>query len=102
MENRDLKMAEKIAACVADKGGRTFLVGGYVRDLLMGKHSKDIDIEIHGVQPKELENILDGLALELRWVQALACMVLEDTISTLPCRVRRRRQDEDIKILKYM
>ena len=54
MENRDLKMAEKIAACVADKGGRTFLVGGYVRDLLMGKHSKDIDIEIHGVQPKEL------------------------------------------------
>ena len=27
----------------------------------MGKHSKDIDIEIHGVQPKELENILDGL-----------------------------------------
>ena len=34
MENRDLKMAEKIAACVADKGGRTFLVGGYVRDLL--------------------------------------------------------------------
>ena len=38
MENRDLKMAEKIAACVADKGGRTFLVGGYVRDLLMGKH----------------------------------------------------------------
>lgn len=61
MENRDLKMAEKIAACVADKGGRTFLVGGYVRDLLMGKHSKDIDIEIHGVQPKQLENILDGL-----------------------------------------
>ncbi len=61
MENRDLKMAEKIAARVADKGGRTFLVGGYVRDLLMGKHSKDIDIEIHGVQPKELEKILDGL-----------------------------------------
>ena len=61
MENRDLKMAEKIAACVAQKGGRTFLVGGYVRDLLMGKHNKDIDIEIHGVQPEELEKILDGL-----------------------------------------
>ena len=61
MENRDLKMAEKIAACVAERGGRTFLVGGYVRDLLMGKHNKDIDIEVHGVQPKELEKILDGL-----------------------------------------
>ena len=100
MENRDLKMAEKIAACVADKGGRTFLVGGYVRDLLMGKHSKDIDIEIHGVQPKELENILDGLGS--RTEMGASFGVYEDTISTLPCRVRRRRQDEDIKILKYM
>ena len=98
MENRDLKMAEKIAACVAEKGGRTFLVGGYVRDLLMGKHSKDIDIEIHGVQPKELENILDGLGSRTE----MGGMVLEDTISTLPCRVRRRRQDEDTRILKYM
>ena len=32
MENRDLKRAEQIAACGADTGGRTFLVGGYVRD----------------------------------------------------------------------
>lgn len=61
MENRDLKMAEKIAQCVAEKGGKTYLVGGYVRDLLMGIHSKDIDIEIHGVEPDELEHILDGL-----------------------------------------
>ncbi len=61
MENRDLKMAEKIAQCVAQKGGKTYLVGGYVRDLLMGIHSKDIDIEIHGVEPDELEHILDGL-----------------------------------------
>lgn len=61
MENRDLKMAEKIAQCVAEKGGKTYLVGGYVRDLLMGIHSKDIDIEIHGVVPDELERILDGL-----------------------------------------
>lgn len=61
MENRNLKMAEKIASRVAEKGGRTFLVGGYVRDLLMGINSKDIDIEIHGVKPNELEEILDGL-----------------------------------------
>ena len=32
MENRDLKMAEKIAACVADKGGRTFLCLLYTSD----------------------------------------------------------------------
>ena len=54
-------MAGKIASCVSEKGGRTFLVGGYVRDLLMGIESKDIDIEIHGIKPEQLEEILDGL-----------------------------------------
>lgn len=61
MENRNLRMAEQIARQVAKKGGRTFLVGGYVRDLLMGLDSKDIDIEVHGVRPEELEQILDSL-----------------------------------------
>ena len=37
-------MAEKIAARVAEKGGRTFYVGGYVRDKLLGIENKDIDM----------------------------------------------------------
>ena len=61
MENKDLIMAEKIAACVAKRGGRTFFVGGYVRDKIMGKDNKDIDIEIHGITPQELSEILDRL-----------------------------------------
>lgn len=61
MENRDLVMAKKVAVKVAEKGGRTFFVGGYVRDKIMGKENKDIDIEIHGVTPQELADILDHL-----------------------------------------
>ena len=61
MKNKNLVMIEKIAARVAQKGGRTFFVGGYVRDKVMGKENKDIDIEIHGVTPECLGEILDGL-----------------------------------------
>jgi len=61
MENRDLAMAKRIAARVAEYGGRTFLVGGFVRDQILGRDNKDIDIEIHGVTPAQLEGILDSL-----------------------------------------
>ncbi|HAJ74375.1 MAG TPA: tRNA nucleotidyltransferase [Lachnospiraceae bacterium] len=61
MENKDLEMAEKIAGRVSKAGGRTFFVGGYVRDLLMNAENKDIDIEIHGITPSVLCEILDSL-----------------------------------------
>lgn len=61
MENRDMIMAEKIASLVASQGGRTFFVGGFVRDRLLGKENKDIDIEIHGILPETLEEILRTL-----------------------------------------
>lgn len=57
----DRQMAEKIAELVSRKGGRAYYVGGYVRDSLMGIANKDIDIEVHGVTPGELEEILDSL-----------------------------------------
>lgn len=54
-------MAEKIAAAVAQAGGRAYYVGGFVRDRLLGRDCKDIDIEIHGVPVPVLEAILDSL-----------------------------------------
>ena len=54
-------MARRVAEAVARAGGRTFFVGGYVRDRLMGLENKDIDIEVHGVSVRALEDILDGL-----------------------------------------
>ena len=46
---------------VQQAGGRTYFVGGYVRDLLRGQDNKDIDIEVHGVSVPCLEEILDQL-----------------------------------------
>lgn len=59
--NKNVEMAQKLARSVADNGGRAYFVGGYVRDLLMGSEGKDIDIEVHGITPVQLEAILDTL-----------------------------------------
>ena len=54
-------MARRIAEAVAAKGGRAYYVGGFVRDALLHIENKDIDIEIHGISPTALEEILDSL-----------------------------------------
>lgn len=52
-------MIEKqIAQLVKEKGGRTFYVGGYVRDKLLNIENKDVDIEIHGINKEQLQEIL--------------------------------------------
>ena len=61
MADRNMAMARRIAEAVAGAGGRTYYVGGCVRDRLMGLENKDIDIEVHGVTVPALEAILDGL-----------------------------------------
>jgi tRNA nucleotidyltransferase (CCA-adding enzyme) len=38
--------------------GRALLVGGAVRDIFLGRESKDIDIEVHNLSLKKLEYIL--------------------------------------------
>ena len=43
---------------IAEEGGRAVLVGGVVRDLIMGVASKDIDIEVYGLALAQLESIL--------------------------------------------
>lgn len=54
-------MAHRLAEQAAEAGGRAYFVGGYVRDSLLGRENKDIDIEIHGLTPVRLEAILNRL-----------------------------------------
>ena len=57
----DMDMAIKIAKQVSKNGGRTFLVGGCVRDEILGKETKDIDIEVHNIEIEKLIEILNSL-----------------------------------------
>ena len=61
MQDPNRQMAQRIAERVAQQGGRVYYVGGLVRDKLLGRENKDVDIEVHGVTPKVLESILDSL-----------------------------------------
>jgi len=48
-----------LARLVADVGGRALSVGGCVRDQLMGRSSKDWDVEVYRVEPAKLREILE-------------------------------------------
>jgi tRNA nucleotidyltransferase (CCA-adding enzyme) len=48
-----------IARAVADRGGRAFVVGGWVRDRLLGRPSKDVDLEVFGIPADQLRVLLD-------------------------------------------
>ena len=50
-----------LAETVVKEGGRAMLVGGCVRDELMGIEPKDWDVEVYGVEPAKLRRILDSL-----------------------------------------
>ena len=58
---RDRETARRIAQEVQPLGGSVYYVGGCVRDRLLGRESKDLDIEVHGVTPQQLEIVLDRM-----------------------------------------
>jgi len=46
---------------VREAGGRAMLVGGSVRDRLLGIESKDFDIEVYGLEPSRLRTVLEQI-----------------------------------------
>ncbi|HUR34545.1 MAG TPA: CCA tRNA nucleotidyltransferase [Vicinamibacterales bacterium] len=50
-----------IARAVQRAGGRALIVGGWVRDRLLGHDSKDIDLEVFGVPADQLRVLLAAL-----------------------------------------
>jgi tRNA nucleotidyltransferase (CCA-adding enzyme) len=48
-----------LARAVRMADGRALLVGGCVRDTLMGRQPKDWDLEVYGLEPSRLRELLD-------------------------------------------
>jgi tRNA nucleotidyltransferase (CCA-adding enzyme) len=57
----------RLAEAVRAAGGRAMLNGGCVRDEIMGVPHKDWDVEVYGVQPEDLKEIISTFG-ELRIV----------------------------------
>ena len=53
--------AMQIAEAARHEGGRALIVGGWVRDRLLGLGSKDIDIEVFGIPAGRLRALLESL-----------------------------------------
>ncbi|HEX7999506.1 MAG TPA: HD domain-containing protein [Pyrinomonadaceae bacterium] len=49
----------RLAGAIKHAGGRALMVGGCVRDRLMGSEPKDWDVEVYGVEPARLRELLD-------------------------------------------
>ena len=56
-----MSKAIELALKVKERGGRAFYVGGYVRDFLMHRENKDVDIEVFGLDEDILVDILKSL-----------------------------------------
>jgi tRNA nucleotidyltransferase (CCA-adding enzyme) len=57
-DNDGIRQATEIASSVRRAGGRALVVGGWVRDRLLGVRSKDLDLEVYHLPPDRLKALL--------------------------------------------
>ena len=76
MNEIDKTIIEKLASRVAELGGRAYMVGGAVRDEIMKRPIKDVDIEVHGISGAVLETVLKELGKPLRFGSAFGVYAL--------------------------
>ena len=97
-------IAEQIAEYVREAGGRAFYVGGYVRDRLLGTENKDVDIEVHGIEPDALFELLKNAGEPLTYGKSFGVFALkgEDIDIAMPRRERATGQDTGILTWRWI
>ena len=59
--SEQLDLAHRVARVVRDAGGRALIVGGWVRDDLLGIETEDVDLEVYGLPAETLRGVLARL-----------------------------------------
>ena len=100
-------IARSIAERVAGAGGRAYCVGGFVRDKIMGRDNEDVDIEVHGISPDVLKEILGGLGTPLSFGQSFGIYTLAGSgvDVAMPRREKKtgeRHTDFEVEIDPYI
>jgi len=78
--------ARAIAEAVAGAGGRALVVGGWVRDRLLGRPSKDLDVEVYGIAADPLRELLGRLGPVNTVGESFTVYKLGDVDVSLPRR----------------
>lgn len=79
MKASDEKKVKEIARKAEENGGRAYYVGGFVRDRLLGLPTKDIDVEIHGIFPDKLREIVSSEDTVLEMGESFGIFSLKGT-----------------------
>ena len=80
------QQARRIATAIREAGGRALCVGGFVRDRLLNRASKDLDIEVFGIPQDTLEPLLTSLGKVVPAGSAFPVYKLGDIDVALPRR----------------
>jgi tRNA nucleotidyltransferase (CCA-adding enzyme) len=83
-----------VCRAIADSGGQAWLVGGAVRDHLMGLDCKDFDIEVHRLEADGLKRVLSKLGSVNEIGKSFGVFKL--TIGELDCDVSIPRHDSQV------
>lgn len=75
-----------IAEAAHARGGRALVVGGWVRDVLLGHPSKDVDIEVYGIPEEALRELLSAFGRVEPIGQSFAVYKIGDLDIALPRR----------------
>ena len=107
-----LELTVKICEAVKEAGGKALIVGGYARDEVLQKlgyevKSKDIDIEVHGLEPMVLNSILSdfgnpetvGGSFSVIKLKGLDISVPIENSHTLDFKEAARRRDFTINAM---
>ncbi len=88
-------------------GGQAYLVGGWVRDMLLGRDSEDVDLEVIGLPRRKFEEILKRYGKYYRCGRAYEIYILGHDVEisyieeAVEVRESARRRDFTINSLYY-
>ncbi|MEG0592230.1 MAG: HD domain-containing protein [Coprobacillus sp.] len=99
------ELAERIFQDILSHGGKVYIVGGSIRDMVMGiDNQKDIDVEVYHLSYQELHDILSQYGYVLTFGKSFAIMQLDNlrgydfALPRKEIKVGNKHQDFDILI----
>jgi tRNA nucleotidyltransferase (CCA-adding enzyme) len=77
-------IVRRIAENVREHGGRALIVGGWVRDRILQRPNKDVDIEVYGIPAGPLRALLESIAPVNTVGETFTVYKVEDVDVSLP------------------